>query len=71
MARGQQQQARWGGQQQAGPRWDQGEEAGSDEEMELAAIQLPDNLTFISTNNQVPGFLSITLYRNTYMIHVA
>jgi len=40
-------------------RWDEardeeGEEAASDEEMELAAVQLPDNLTFISTNNQVP-----------------
>ncbi len=57
MARGQQQ-PRWSGQQQGGPRWDQGEEAGSDEEMELAAIQLPDNLTFISTNNQVPDYLS-------------
>jgi len=55
MARGQQQQPRWAWQQQAGPRWDQGEEPGSDEEMELAAIQLPDNLTFISTNNQVPN----------------
>jgi hypothetical protein len=59
MARGQQQQPKWAG-QQAGPRWDQGEEVGSDEEMELAAIQLPDNLTFISTNNQVPAYLPVT-----------
>ena len=31
----------------------QQEEESDDEEEELAAVQLPDNLTFISTNNQV------------------
>ena len=31
----------------------QQEEESDEEEEELAAVQLPDNLTFISTNNQV------------------
>jgi hypothetical protein len=52
MARGHQQQgATWSRPRQL----EEEEEAASDEELELAAIQLPDNLTFISTTNQVAG----------------
>ena len=32
---------------------EESDEESDEEEEELAAVQLPDNLTFISTNNQV------------------
>ena len=51
----------WSNERAGQPKWkqkaqqhkQQQEEESDEEEEELAAVQLPDNLTFISTNNQV------------------